>query len=115
MASKTADLRVQIVRFVMDHQPPIVACEFVDAGGGQHTVIDKVWVFGEDTLDGESKHPQPGAIRCTILAEWRDDAGRELCKINTADPFHIESTEGLAEFVVLRHQVSTAEQGFKLR
>jgi hypothetical protein len=115
MASKKVDLHVKIVRFVMDHQPPIVACESVDAGGGQHTVIDKVWVFCEHTLDGESKYPQPGAIRCTIMAEWRDDAGRELCKINTADPFHIESTEGLAEFVVLRHQVSTAEQRVNLR
>ena len=115
MTSKKADLHVEIVRFVMDCQPPIVACEFVDAGGGQHTVIDKVWVFCEETLDGESKYPQPGAIRCTILAEWRDDAGRELCKINTADPFHIESTEGLAEFVVLRNQVSTEEQGINLR
>ena len=30
MALKEADFHVKIVRFVMDHQPPIVACEFVD-------------------------------------------------------------------------------------
>jgi hypothetical protein len=28
--------------YVFIVQAPIVACEFVDAGGGQHTVIDKV-------------------------------------------------------------------------
>jgi hypothetical protein len=101
MASQTANLHVQIVRFIVDHQPPIVACEFVDAASRTHTVIDKVWIFSEQTLDAHSQYPQPGLIRCAVLAEWRDTGGRELVRINT-----IESTEGLTEFVVGRDQVS---------
>ena len=79
----------------MDHQPPIVASEFVDAGSRTHTVIDKVWMFSDKTLDAESQYPQAGLIRCAVLAEWRDNGGRELVRINTADPDQIESTEGL--------------------
>jgi hypothetical protein len=59
MAVQIADLHVQIVRFVMDHQPPIVACEFLDAGSLTHTAINKVWMFSKHTLDPQSQYPQP--------------------------------------------------------
>jgi hypothetical protein len=108
MESQTAELRVQIVRPVVDHQPLIVACEFMDAGGRKHTVTDKVWIFSDSTLDAHSQYPQVGVIRCALMAEWRDETGWELCRINTALPFHIESSEGLTEFIVLRDQLSTA-------
>jgi hypothetical protein len=108
MASLKVDLRVEIARSIMDHQPPIVACEFVDSAGRQHTVIDKVWMFSEETLNAQSDYPQPGAIRCAIVAEWRDSEGRDLLRISTADPDQIESTEGLTNFDVLRDQVSAS-------
>jgi len=115
MASQKADLHVQIVRFVMDHQPPIVACELVDSIGRRHTFIDKVWVFSEQTLDAQSEYPQAGVIRCAVLEIWRESGGRELVRINTADPFQIESTEGLSEFIVLRDQVSASSSPVKVR
>ena len=89
-----ADLRVQIVRFIMDHQPPIVAFEFVDAASRTHTVIDKVWMFSEQTLAARSDYPQPGFIQCAVLAEWRDTRDRQLVSIDIANPDQIESTEG---------------------
>lgn len=105
MAAQIADLHIQIVRFVMDHQPPIVACEFRDAGGRTHTVIDKVWMFSEHTPDAKSQYPQPGLIRCAVLATWRSAEGRELVRIDSANPDQIESTEGVTEFIVARDQV----------
>ena len=92
----------------MDHQPPIVACELVDAAGCRHTFVDKVWMFSEQTLDAQSEYPQPGVIRCAVLEAWQESEGRELVSINTADPDQIESTEGLSEFTVLRKQLSPA-------
>ncbi len=106
MAPQTADLNVQIVRFVLDHQPPIVACELVDADGHRHTFIHKVWIFSEQTLDAQTEYPQPGIIRCTVLETWPETGGRELVRINTAHPDQIESTDGLSEFTVLRKQLS---------
>jgi hypothetical protein len=106
MEARIADLHVQIVRFVMDHQPPIVACEFLDAGSRTHTVIDKVWMFSQQTLDAHSQYPQPGLIRCAVLAEWRDTGGREVVRIDVANPDQIESTEGVTEFIVAREQVA---------
>ncbi|MFZ0980832.1 MAG: hypothetical protein WAN23_15625 [Candidatus Acidiferrales bacterium] len=100
-------LAVQIVRFVDAHQPGFVACEFVDAEGSRHTLIDKVPIFSAERLDSSSKYPQPGFAACTILNSWRDERGRDLVRISTARPGDIESTEGLSEFVVLPSQVST--------
>ena len=45
MVPQHADLAVQIVRFVDECQPGVVACEFVDADGHLHTLIDKVPIF----------------------------------------------------------------------
>lgn len=113
MASHTADLTVKIVNFVADHQPPIVACELVDADGRRHTFIDKFWIFSEETLDDQRDYPQDGAIRCAVLEDWRESTGRELIRVSTADPDHIESTEGFSEFVVLRTQLSESSSRLK--
>jgi hypothetical protein len=107
-----AVLRVQITKYVMDHQPPIVACEFADADGRRHTVIDKVSMFSEKTLHAESQYPQDGVIRCTVLAEWRDATGRDVVKVSTAHPDQIESTEERTDFVVLRDRIAMAPAKF---
>lgn len=111
--SEAADLSVRIVRFVADGQPPIVACELVDADGSRHTFIDKVWIFSEETLDEQSQYPQSGVIRFVVLEGWCEAAGRELVRVSTADPDDIESTKGLSEFVVLRTQLSESSSPAK--
>ena len=59
------ELAVQVVRFVDDEpQPGVVACEFVDAEGCCHTLIDKVPGFSAKLLDARSDYPQAGAVRC---------------------------------------------------
>jgi len=99
-------LTVQIVRFVDDDQPGWVACEFVDAEGRRHELIDKVPIFSDVMLDETSTYPQAGVARCTILGRWSDVNSRELVRVSTVKPDGIESTEGLSEFVVLSSQVS---------
>lgn len=99
------NLAVQIVRFVDRHQPGWVACEFVDADGKRHTIIDKVPIFTEEDLDETSAYPRSGSAQCEVLAQWRDAQGRELVRITTARPDAIESTEGVSEFVVLPTQL----------
>lgn len=55
------NLVVSIIRFVDDTQPGVVACEFEDAEGRRHTVIDKVPIFTCEPLDAESIYPKLGA------------------------------------------------------
>ncbi len=105
MMPQIVDLAVQIVRFVDDYQPGIVACQFVDADGRRHTLIDKAPIFSAETLDADSRYPRPGAAR-SVLKRRCDACGRELASISTADPYSIESSEGLSEFVVLQTQIS---------
>ncbi len=100
---------VVIVRFVDDYQPGIVAGEFVDAYGHQHTIIEKVPVLSVEILDADSNYPCPGYARCVVLERWRDASERDLVRISTADPDSIETSEGLSEFVVRKTQISHVE------
>jgi hypothetical protein len=101
------ELAVQVVRFVSgDPQPGVVACEFVDAEGRRHTLIDKVPICCFEHLDAHSTYPQPGAVRCEVLARWRDDTGRDAVRVTIDLPDHVESSEGVSEFVVLSTQLS---------
>jgi len=102
------ELAVQIVRFVDDEpQPGIVACEFIDANGHRHTLIDKVPMCSGERLDANSTYPQPGAVRCEALCRWHDAHGRDVVRITIDLPDHIESSEGASEFVVLSDQLSS--------
>lgn len=56
------ELAVQIVRFVDDEpQPGIVACEFIDANGHRHTLIDKVPMCSGERLDPNQHVPAAGS------------------------------------------------------
>jgi hypothetical protein len=101
-------LKVQIVRLVDDAQPGWVACEFGDAEGRRHTLIDKVPIFTGVMLDGTSVYPQSGEVACEILGEWKDARGRNIVRISTDRPYGITSNEGLREFVVLSSQLSAS-------
>ena len=102
----TMDLSVQIVRFVEEHQPPIVEAELVDSDGRCHTFIEKCTIFTGDYPNVNSKYPQPGAIRCEVITRLSDDRGRETVRVTTATPDGIESTEGFSNFVVYPSQLS---------
>jgi hypothetical protein len=100
-----ANLRVTITRFVDDYQPGIVGCEFVDATGRLHEVVEKVRCLSEEDLDASNAYPRAGSLRCTILRQWKDEESRALAHINTDIPWHVESTAGLKEFVVLESEL----------
>jgi SWIM/SEC-C metal-binding protein len=106
MAPEFVELTVQIARFVDEYQPGIVECEFTDAAGRLHRLIDKAPIFTTATLTADSVYPQPGAVRCKLVRAWQDTNGRRLFTVSTADPFSIETGEGLTEFDVLPSQVS---------
>ena len=99
------NLQVEIVRFVEEHQPPIVEAQFFDSIGRRHTFVEKVAIFTADWLDASSKYPHPGAIRCEVLSQWRDPEGRELARVTTEKPDGVESTAGASEFEVLSSQL----------
>ena len=107
MVSEVIELAIEIVRFVDDYQPGIVQCEFVDADGRRHTFVEKVPIVSLEDLNASSEYPRGGSARCRIRSRWRDANGRDLVTVSTAEPFGIESTEGLSEFVVLEAQLST--------
>lgn len=98
-------LRVDIVRFVDGDQPGAIACEFADADGLTHTIIDKVPIFTPNSLDCDSPYPQRGDVECTVLRSFEDSAGRPLIQISLALPYQLATTDGLTEHVVLREAI----------
>ncbi|WP_254513153.1 hypothetical protein [Anatilimnocola floriformis] len=92
-----AKLQTQIVRFFAFD---VIDCEFVDADGHLHTLRDKVPVLTVEWLDESIDLPRPLLVDCVVLAQWQDEQGRQLVRISTAEPYWIESTEDLSEFVV---------------
>lgn len=61
------DLAVQIIRFVDDSFPGWVECEFTDATGRVHTIVDRYPIFTQQMLDADSQYPQSGAAQCEVL------------------------------------------------
>jgi hypothetical protein len=94
------DLVVKIVRYVDDSQPGWVECEFADAAGHRHSIIEKVPIVTAEDLDAGSEYPKPGGVRCEILKRYHNEKGQELVCITTDRPLSIESTEGASEFTV---------------
>ena len=96
-------LVLQIVRFVDEYQPGIVACEFHDALGLVHTLVDKAPYFSEEDFWRDSQYPQPGDVPCEVLKRWQDASGRRLARITS-----LESTTGQKEFTVFESQLIEA-------
>jgi hypothetical protein len=44
-------------------------------------------------------------VCCEVLNRSVDDLGRKLVHITTAQPYDIETTEGLSDFVVIQEQL----------
>ena len=103
-------VEIEIVRFVADHQPGWVECILVDAFGQSHSFIEKVPVVTTERLSATSTYPQIGHIACEILAEWMDQNGQSLVKVNTERPYGIELSTGLTEFIVEGSKMNVAEK-----
>lgn len=100
---------VQIVRFVDDSFPGFVECEFIDAKGRVHRIIEKEPVVSAQVLRADNAFPQLGKIACEVGENTRDDAGRALVTVSTARPWGIASTEGQTSFVLLASDILQIE------
>ena len=98
---------VQIVRFVLEHQPNIVGCILTDAYGRQWEIEDKVAIFTEAYMDAESIYPQPGIVACEIVREWTDPDGSRRCIIDTRQPRGVEAKDGETQFEMFADEIAT--------
>jgi hypothetical protein len=98
-------IRVDIVEWVDDAQPGLVASRLVDAWGCEHTLVDKVPIFTSADLDRLSVYPQPGWLACEVVERRRDAEGRDSITITTEQPWSVASTTGTTHFEVLSEQL----------
>jgi len=95
-----AELQVEFTKFVDDSFPGFVQCEFSDALGKRHAIVDKVPVLTLAELGPESTYPQPGTVTCEIVSRYQSDAGNDLANITISRPNSLETVDGITEFVV---------------
>ena len=97
-------IKVEITRLVLDHNPNIVECRLVDALGHEHFFNEKVPIVTLENLDANSRYPRHGVVACQIIEKKLVD-NREVFRVNTDEPWHIESTIGEVEFDVFPEQL----------
>jgi hypothetical protein len=100
---------VSIERFLDEYQPGIVECALTDAFGKRHLIVEKVPVVTKEDIWSSSSYPRAGLVACEVEASWQERDGRSLVRVNTGNPWSVESTEGATIFVVLASQVQQHE------
>ncbi|MGO1076179.1 hypothetical protein [Inquilinus sp. CA228] len=93
-------IRVQIIRWVDDHQPGFVECRFTDRSGRDWMIIEKLPIVSDAQLDQNSSYPQQGSIPCTVVSRIRDQSGREVAEVDIAAPVFVEAVDGETLFQV---------------
>jgi len=92
-------IRVAIVRYISDDpQPGIVECQLEDANGRRWSFVEKTAIVSNEHLDANTCYPKPGAIAGEMVSRGRDQAGREIIRIETKRPWRVESVDGVTEF-----------------
>jgi hypothetical protein len=89
--------------------PSFVECQFVDIYGQTQIFHDKDAIFTNQMLDRNSNYPIDGFIGCEIIERKIVD-DREVVKVNTDLPWHIESVNGETVFDVFHEQIIEFER-----
>jgi hypothetical protein len=95
-------IRVTIVRYISDEpQPGVVECKLEDAHGRQWSFVEKTAIVSAEHLDVHTSYPQRGIVAAEIVGRSVDAAGREIIRVDTDRPWHVESVDGATQFDVL--------------
>ena len=98
-------VKVEIQRYVDDHQPGWVECGLTDVHGRGWLFVEKVPVVSLEDLDAESNYPRPGLIACQVLERRAGADGREVVVIDTELPWHVAATTAQTRFEVRPEQL----------
>jgi hypothetical protein len=96
---------VSITEYVSDDHPGWVRCVLTDVAGRQWQFVEKAPVVSRVDLTRQSAYPQSGEIACRVLSRSADHAGRPTARIDTTDPWGVESVEGSTVFEVFVDQL----------
>lgn len=107
-AKSLLGIHVEITRFLDESWPGYVECRLVDCAGEEWFFYEKVPVVAADGIHPNSKFPLPGFIACRVVEKSLQADGRDVVRIDTEIPWHIESTDGKTHFDVFADQLRTA-------
>lgn len=99
-------VRVEITRYTNDSNPGWVECRLTDAANKHWTFEEKVPIVTDEYLDAKSDYPRAGVIACKLVKRSRDENGREIVSIDTEEPWHVETSDGVTRFDILAEQLT---------
>jgi hypothetical protein len=104
------EVTVAILHIVDDGFPALVECELIDRFGKAWRFIEKLPV-----VEAKDRHhglfPRPGAIACQIIDTGTDAQGKAFTRIDTEQPWHVQSVDDVTQFEVLTGQLIDAFAG----
>jgi hypothetical protein len=90
--------KVTIVRYISDDpQPGIVECHLKDAHGRLWSFVEKIAIVSTEHLDAQTTYPTDGVVAGEIVWRGLDAAGREVIRLSTEQPWHVDSVEGVTQ------------------
>ena len=96
---------ISITEYISNDEPGWVRCMLTDVSGRQWQFVEKAPIVSRVNLTRQSAYPEPGEIACRVLSRSTNDAGRPTARIDTADPWGVESVEGSTVFDVFADQL----------
>jgi hypothetical protein len=93
-------VEVAIVEYVSEDQPGWVRCHLIDASNRTWTFLEKTPVVSSSHLVPTSQFPQPGLVACKLLSVFASPRGEQIARIDTMEPWGVESEQGTSVFEV---------------
>lgn len=99
------ELKVNIIRIIdFSFYPGICEAILEDAQGKEHHFIEKIPIVTAEDINLNTNFPVQGGIRGEIIEKLDN-----MFKVSIEIPDHVESTEGISEFLVDESKVSFRE------
>ena len=83
----------------------VVECNYHDAFGAEHIVMEKVPVVTTKNITANDRFPQKGSIRCSLLRKYADVGAGRVVVVSTELPDHVRAMDRCSEFHLFENQI----------
>ena len=102
---RAVKIKISIIGIKDASFPIWIECVLYDPFNNRYLFIEKIPVVEYlHPITLESVFPQTGIIECELVKKWEDNIGQKLMRVNTKNPWGIESTDGVSIFDILENQ-----------
>jgi len=102
------ELGITITELVEDGQPPSVRCEFVDAVGRSHALVEKLAIVS--AADSLPVLPGSAGVACLVVDVRAEQGGRRVVRVDLGSPYGCETVAGETVVAVFDDQLRASDE-----